>query len=206
VAPAVSCTADYLSARTRRSEILGELTRLIDHLDEQNDTQYRHVHLLGYSFGSIVAIDALFRRELAVGRKMKRVNTLVTIGCPFDFVRTYWPTYFNARHAATDVPRRWVNVYCELDVLGSNFRDGDDASTPSKQRGIEILNREQRRPGDQDNLAFGPSAEEGLSFWEYARFIGFRTHSAYWDLDSENALSCFEPIVLKLYAEELALA
>src|SRR5262245_49946948 len=57
VAPALSCTADYLAAGRRRSEILGELTRLVDHLDEQSDTPYRHVHLLGYSFGSIVAID-----------------------------------------------------------------------------------------------------------------------------------------------------
>jgi pimeloyl-ACP methyl ester carboxylesterase len=203
VAPALSCTANYLSAGRRRSEILGELTRLIDHLDEQTDTRYRHVHLLGYSFGSIVAIDALFPRELAVGRKMKRVDTLVTIGCPFDFVRTYWPKYFQARQAAADVPRRWLNVYCELDVLGSNFLD-EDATTQATERGIEIQNQGQRRPREQDNLAFGPSAEEDRSLWEYAGFIGFRTHSVYWDRDSENALSCFEPIVQTLYAEELA--
>ncbi|HKP56930.1 MAG TPA: hypothetical protein VJV78_09430 [Polyangiales bacterium] len=203
IAPVLSCTMDYLAAGRRRSEILGELTRLIDHLDEQTDTPYGDVHFLGYSFGTIVAIDALFPRENTVGLKMKRIDTLITVGCPFDFVRTYWPSYFKARHAATGAPRRWLNVYCELDVFGSNFLD-EERPSRTRLRGIEVTEQATRRPDDPDNLAFGPRAEEGGSFGEYLRFIGFRTHSAYWDRESDNALSCFEPIVQKLYERQLA--
>lgn len=100
-------------------------------------------------------------------------------------------------------------------MLGSNFLD--EATThkaPSEQapvgpieRGIELTGlATPRRPLPEDNLAFGPSADESGSFLEYARFIGFRMHSVYWDRESENALSCFGPLVHGLYAKDLILA
>jgi hypothetical protein len=46
LAPALSCTTDYLSTGKHRNQIIGELTRLIDHLDEQSEVTYRRIHLL----------------------------------------------------------------------------------------------------------------------------------------------------------------
>jgi hypothetical protein len=196
VAPILSCATGYLSAGEKRSVIIGELTRFIDHLDEQTNVRYRNVHILAYSFGSVIALDALFPQDSDLPKRLERVDTLVTIGCPADFIRTYWPKYFLGRRGKLSTPSRWLNVYNDSDVLGSNFLDtfGQDTSK-DKTAGIRC-GEDLRRPNDADNIKFGPSVH---SFGEWVRFIGFRVHSKYWDRQSENAVSCFEPIVARLY-------
>jgi pimeloyl-ACP methyl ester carboxylesterase len=203
VAPILSCATRYLSAGANRCQIIGELTRFVDHLDEQTNVRYRNVHILAYSFGSVIALDTLFPQESELPKRMERVDTLVTIGCPADFIRTYWPKYFQDRRGKPNTPRRWLNVYNDADVLGSNFLDtfGPDTSK-DKMAGI-CSGGELRRPNEADNIKFGPSVH---SFSEWVRFIGFRVHSKYWDRQSVNAVSCFEPIVQRLYQGDAAIS
>lgn len=196
VAPALSCSVDYMAAGKRRNQIIGELARLLDYLDEQSGTEYRRVHLLTYSFGSVIALDALFPREVGVIRRLQRVDGLITIGCPFDFIRTYWPSYFNRRHAGA-APRRWFNVYCELDIFGSNFLD--ETSPTRRAQGVNLIAGEARRP--THDQCVGPTKEQNGSFLDYVRLIGFRAHSVYWDRDSEQDISCFDPIVKYLWPD-----
>ena len=198
-APQVAYLSDYLSVGMHRNAIVGSLLRRLDHLDQQTEVQYRKVHIIAYSFGSVIALDTLFSQETAPGKSVARVDTLVTIGCPFDFVRTYWPTYFQGRNALPNIPRRWVNVYSYADVLGSNFLD--ELPTADKPTGIKtnIAAESPRRPNDADNISFGPRQEDVAKFWERVRFIGFRSHRMYWDGEEENAVACFGPIVEKLY-------
>jgi len=88
VAPTLAAATNYLSAGAHRARISGELLRLIDCLDEQNEVRYRKIHLLAYSFGSIVALDTLFPQESSPSRKLERVDTLV-IDAPDDELCVY---------------------------------------------------------------------------------------------------------------------
>jgi hypothetical protein len=158
-----------------------------------------------------------------VSPRFGRIHTLITIGSPFDFIRTFWPDYFTERHDRTGTPRRWINVYSEVDVLGSNFLD--EPSWREKRRyrradaagkraieaewaqtlaqGVDLRDSTMRRPAEADNISFGPGQNGGsLSLLEYVRLTGFRVHAMYWDRQSPAAVSCFEPIVQRLYADD----
>ncbi|HWA72484.1 MAG TPA: hypothetical protein VG937_09125 [Polyangiaceae bacterium] len=204
VAPTLAAATNYLSAGAHRARISGELLRLVDCLDEQTEVRYRKIHLLAYSFGSIVALDTLFPQESSPSRKMQRIDTLVTIGCPADFVRTYWPEYFERRTGFIDAPKRWLNVYAELDVLGSNFLD-ENPRGPDVPAGVQTLIGNQtvlRRPLETDNVRFGPAAHGRHTFLDWAGFLGFRIHSTYWDRESDHAVSCFEPLIERMFGSD----
>lgn len=198
VTPMLCGASNYLSAGVHRDHVIGELARLIDYLDEQTKVRYRNVHLVAYSFGSVVALDALFPKDQAMPKRFERVRALVTIGCPIDFVSMYWPRYFQDRHATASRPERWINVYSPADVLGSNFKN-----TEGSEYGIEVAGQGARRPQGDDNFAYGPSAH---TLMEWIQLYGFRAHSMYWNLKSENAVSCFEPVVTRLYDKDSAIA
>jgi hypothetical protein len=206
-APTLACTTDYLGMGARRKAMVGELARLIDHMDskKKDGFTYRNMHVMGYSFGSIVAIDALFPQEAAPNRRLQRISTLITIGCPFDFVRTYWADYFTQRYGSAKPPR-WINVYTEADVLGSNFMDEDgEKGTPA---GVMVDgSTEPRRPADGDNVPFGSRTPlHQYPLVEQVYFAGFRVHGQYWDRDTDEGVTCFEPIVNRLYAGDAVLA
>lgn len=117
-----ACTAHYLSFGEHRNAILGHLARLLDSIRSRKDVEYAAVHLAGYSFGSVVALDALFQDSPA-NRKFDGLVSITTVGCPADFIRTFHRDYFVDRYPS---PTRvhWVNVYSPADVLASNFVTG----------------------------------------------------------------------------------
>jgi hypothetical protein len=117
-----TCASSYLAYGIGRNELVGHLARLLDHVGSR-EVKYRNVHLVGYSFGSIVALDCVYQ-DSDVSAAFDQVSTLSTIGCPADFIRTYWRDYFVDRHEAKHAPGKWVNVYAPRDVLASNFADG----------------------------------------------------------------------------------
>ncbi|HEX9938759.1 MAG TPA: hypothetical protein VGB15_16590 [Longimicrobium sp.] len=223
--PAVSTATSYLAAGQRRGDIVGGLGEMLEYLEEEgaSGVDYGKVHVVAYSFGSVVAIDALFQRETEVSRRFHRIGTLITIGCPYDFVRTYWPKYFQDRYAAAAGERpRWLNVYSPLDVMGSNFIDEPTmqerkayrAATAEQRevmrkdwdtrygRGVELIAGGVIRPAFEDNVPFGDGQGGSASFWDWFQFIGFRAHGVYWSRESKVALNCFGPVLTRMYATE----
>ena len=99
---------------------------LDDLLEAQPD---RKVHLFGYSFGALVAMDYLYPRKSLLPtldpRHAKAISTLVTVGCPINFVRLYISDYADNREARVE-NLRWINVFIPADVLGSNLLDDND--------------------------------------------------------------------------------
>jgi hypothetical protein len=82
-----TCASSYLAYGIGRNELVGHLARLLDHVGSR-EVKYRNVHLVGYSFGSVVALDSVFQ-DSEVSATFGQVSTLSTIGCPADFIRTY---------------------------------------------------------------------------------------------------------------------
>jgi hypothetical protein len=188
------CT--YLSISHQRAALLGRFYALLEHVAEK-EPGYARVHVMSYSFGSILALDALFppatQKSLALPR-LSTVDKLVTVGCPFDFVRALWPRYFTDRSAASAAPKSWLNVYTPVDALGSNFRDDNqeqDATVPLADRVPANLVYESRHLGWLDSLSF----------------IALRSHGIYFkpDADPEDQ-GCLRETVAVAFAGEPILA
>ncbi len=197
------CTLYYLNLGERRSAILGQLTALLEHIGEKSDTPYRNIHLFSFSFGSIVAIDALFPTSREPTRRFQSIETLVTIGCPFDLVRTFWPAYFDDRCALPATPNTWINVFSPVDVLSSNFRD-DDAIADA---GRTFEAKSAAQPPLPLNIPYIEAANpKNLSILDWLTLIGLRAHSMYWGKEYEAESNCFTQVIAKIYGKDPALA
>lgn len=204
------CALHYIRLGERRNELVAQMEALLERTAELEGVQYDRTHLLAYSFGTILAIDALFRLDPEPPpSRFRRIQTLITIGCPFDLIRTYWPSYFTRRTALPpdqdqpSPPARWVNIYSPLDVLGSNFRDGD-ADKPA-EAGVELIGAgEQRVRMPHNNVAYG-SGPVSVRLWDWITLIGFRVHGLYWNREDEPSTDCFSHVVEALYKGERAL-
>src|SRR3712207_3046953 len=113
---------DYINEGVRQDALVNLLERLVEaivRLQETGSPAYRQIHLVGYSFGSLVALDAMFSRRERPRPRFQSIHTLVTIGCPFDLVRSFWPEYYRRRFGHAGRPERWINVYVRRDIMGS---------------------------------------------------------------------------------------
>jgi hypothetical protein len=191
----------------------------------EGPTKYRNFHIIAYSFGTIVSLDTLFpfngEPSLVIRQKLR---TLVTIGSPFDFIRTYWPDYFNGRNCTPDLPAKWLNIYSKADIMGSNFRDDDnpdDAMVPVNQPAKKPKDKDpEGRPPGNGGAGISQSTEcsklpknrlyqEGLygktlPIIGWLSLTGMRVHGMYWNDDDKNEANCFS-IVVQEMCEDLNL-
>lgn len=119
---------------------------------------------------------------------------LVTIGCPFDIVRTFWPRYFKDRERLEGTPKQWINIYSPIDVLGSNFRD--DSETKEATAGIEFLQEGLR--AIPANVPYGVGPRVG---WRHVLTMnGLRAHGFYWQHQDDVEVSAFAPLIESVYS------
>jgi hypothetical protein len=191
----------YLSFADRRAEITGLVEELLEALSE-GEGRYSRKAMLTYSFGSIVALDVFCTPDETRARCLDDVDTLVTIGSPYDFILTYWPNYFSKRNRAQRPPPTWINVYSPVDVLASQFCKTTDA-----REGGELLEDSYGKDG---KLAFPPTFEvafrenfpgEQLSWGSAFLMLGMRAHSMYWSRVEDQERNCFGLIVPRLFPE-----
>lgn len=172
----------YLGEERHRNTVTQTLEDAIDGLLDDGWTAA--IHVLGYSFGSLVVVDALFPRAGTPqfsDRVASALSSVTTIGCPGDAVRLYFPAHFAGRNALR-ADLAWTNVFIPADVFASNFHDGND-----ERVGEEALDFGGVRPISRRYT------EERLSPLTIFRMRGFRTHSGYWDMPGHA--SCFDMLV-----------
>jgi hypothetical protein len=169
----------YLERDREAASVALELDREIDRLLEESPPPSA-IHILAYSFGSIVALDALFPRDLGLrtgpDRIAAAITSLVTVGSPVDFVRQFYPHYLEGRMArAAGLP--WTNLFLPEDILGSNFLDDDDhsgyESPPTGDRASGLASVHPTR-----SVAVG---RERLGLKSLLSLEGVRIHGEYWD-------------------------
>lgn len=204
------CLNSYLNLGVQRRTIVGKLENLIDEISRKSENErkkgtgaeYRRIDLLAYSFGSIVALDALFPGGRKPGRPLQSVRRLVTIGCPFDFVRTLWPSYYDDRREFDLDPEfEWLNVYSPLDLLGSNFRNDSKAveANVNIRSAKKDLNPDVPAP---DNLSFNEGLDlNELSWLSSFTLVGLRAHEMYWSSKREPEVNCFGALVTRMYGD-----
>ena len=204
----------YLRAGVGGPRLAGDLLGLLDAVREPH-RGYRRVDLVSYSFGSVVALNTLFpyRQPPQAGSPVERLSTLVTIGCPFDFIRLILPSYFENRFGRTDMLKGgWLNVYTPNDILGSNFRNDNSVDDPDDYV-LPKVSSSDAPPADPSaapafvgklkprNAAYYPGGvPQGKSFLDILVFSGFQAHSQYWDPSQSGEASCFDQIASFLYA------
>ena len=181
----------YFSSRCCGERLRNGLHRQLKKLLERcnNSNEYEHVHFVSFSFGTCLAIDALFPIEdpsAEVARDgenvFSRVDHLVTFGCPFDVVSAYtsacWlPGYYKGRFNRQGRALDWTNIFLRGDFLASNFRDdtlveNDDGECPPNI-GINSVPDEDSQPNRNRSLEANVSSRCG----------GLNLHSRYFDVD-----------------------
>ncbi|MEN8178259.1 MAG: hypothetical protein ABFS39_06510 [Pseudomonadota bacterium] len=193
----------YIQAAERKQSVNGQLNALLEYILEKKPG-YRKVHIVGYSFGSLIALDCLFPRYKPA-LHLNRVDSLVTIGCPFDMVRIFWPEYFTRRQAPAQSNMQWFNIYSRYDVLGSNFRNDD------QEQDAESLFEVKEGGGQSAESSTAPvrlsprniAYDLGMEMGKYPlatvlTFKGFRAHQLYWEGRGVSELSCFDLVMPSL--------
>ena len=209
VARETTCAGLYLMG-DRKNRIAGHLSDLLNHIEVREKKEkitYDSVHLVGYSFGSVVAMDSVFH-DSDVTRRMQRVDTLVTIGCPFDFVHTYWPSYFENRRLDA-LPKTWINVYSAEDVFASNFSTRAGFARV-EQTGVQGFRGAPEKKPDapvtctpSEQVRFGSVPPSRWNPLALAGWVltgrGFRAHSHYWEAGKGREITCYNQLAEKLF-------
>lgn len=158
--------------------------RLDQAIDELRGSEWQGpLHLLGYSFGSLVLFEAMHPRTNSglSAKPVETVSSLVTIGCPLDLVRLYEPSYVAGRQ----VRRKnlaWTNVFNEADIFASNLKDkadGEEDGTPMTIGTVAVKATSIRH------------TDEKIGAFQI--FVSGRTHTGYWGDPTEA--SCFDRLV-----------
>ena len=187
----------YLWVAGPRNNLRGELLTLLERASERDEID--RIHLVGFSFGSLVAIDMVLPASKTPTARMARVTSLTTVGCPFDLVRMLHPSYFQGRFAATTAGPPWTNIYDPIDVLGSNFRN-DNKQGPATI-GVQVPDT-----GDMalpaTNIAWNPGQRLGLV--SGLMLASLRVHAQYWGANP-RAESALGYVVAELFSDTTAL-
>jgi hypothetical protein len=128
---------------------------------------------------------------------MEKVESLSTIGCPFDLVRMLQPRYFKDRFAPANPDVRWINIYDPIDMLGSNFRNDTKHDLPTDEQckatkateGVMIICSKDAR-GPTRNISW--NSGQRLGPVNFLLLASLRVHSQYWGSNphGDTALGC----------------
>ncbi|MCP5523242.1 MAG: hypothetical protein H7A46_17035 [Verrucomicrobiales bacterium] len=186
----------YLTLGTAKDAITNMFSALLNHLAEKDDLKYRNVYVVAYSFGTLATLDALYPHGEPPGI-FGTVRGLITIGCPFDFIRTYWPDYFKNR-CSDDTSRTWLNIFARPDVLSSDFLDVAAKGADPVEAGIAISGvTTLLRPR---SILYGRDKSlDDYGLLERYGLVGFRAHTRYWE---EDTAGCYRDIVREILADQ----
>jgi len=188
-----NCANDYLEFGTQKQKVLGNLDQLINHISEKDSDCELHFH--SYSFGSIIALDYVFPYgNLPSGDARRLCKALITIGTPFEFIKSYYPGFYAERSKALDPQVRWINIYSIADALATNFRH--DARTGEAEFGIDAT------AAKPVNINYEVANLGSISLLNYLMLYGIRVHGMYWDPTTEGR-SCLGELIPAMEKMEL---
>jgi hypothetical protein len=196
----------YVGSGARKDEAIGTLASLVDKLADRGG--YDRVHLISYSFGALLALDAIYSSTASIG-SMSKVDSLTTVACPADFIQTYAPGYFGDR-VKSNAPRRWINIFEPTDLMASNFILGDNYAESVEE--YELLHPEKDPEQARHKVTLAGIGFRGDSSMRTPDFNlrysthgnkgqqGFlitaaKRHRVYWAPGSVMAASVFDSVV-----------
>ncbi len=191
------CIDSYLAMGNGKLDIIGKLECLIEEVSETDDCSSFEIH--GYGFGSIIMMDTMFPfcRE-GTYRLKNEITGMVTIGCPHDFISTYYPNYFTNRTIPKKIAlTHWFNIYAEPDILSSNFnlkKRQEDGLLGLMDDKIAI-----------SNLPFNAINRTKFGFLSHLGLAGLKAHQMFWGKNAESS-NCLNLILNSRISEKTKVA
>lgn len=178
------CANNYIQYGAQRQLIQGNLELLVDYISENEKDCQIHFHT--YSFGSIIALDYIYPFGNKVSKNAELYcEALITIGTPLEFIKSYYPKFYQNRKTDLDEKIQWINVYSIADALATNFRRDSKIGDP--QFGIE---KHTKKP---ININYEVIPVGKKSVVDFILLTSIKVHSMYWDNKPEG-LSCLRYI------------
>lgn len=179
---------NYIQYGEQSQIIQGNFDALIEYIVENEENSTIHLHT--YSFGSIIALDALF----PIGTEpctniINNVKLLITVGAPYEFINNYYPNFYSKRINVMSEKIEWINVYSTMDAFASNFRNDNEVDIA--EYGI-VKNMEVPM-----NLNYEIARKEKYNLFSFLTLKHITMHQSYWD-DSKSGQSCTRLIFKKM--------
>lgn len=179
---------NYIQYGEQAQIIQGNLDALIEYIVENEENPTIHLHT--YSFGSIIALDALF----PIGTEpcdniLNNIKLLITVGAPYEFIDNYYPNFYIERTDKMSQKIEWINVYSTMDAFASNFRK--DNKVGEAKYGI------MGRKEVPINLNYEIARREKYNIFSFLTLKHITMHQSYWD-DSKSGQSCTRLIFNKM--------
>jgi hypothetical protein len=188
---------EYLSFGSRGSVLDGQLLALLDQIEAKG---YQNLHVVTYSFGSILALDCFFPANQPPSERVKGVSTLTTVGCPFDMIRVFWPQYYADRQSLADLCQHWTNIYSPIDIFGSNFRNDAELLPPDPKTAFCLNGSNSLHLCPSQNIVWTAGrSKKGLTTLELLALVGLNAHQSYWSNQYEGESTAFTMIISELY-------
>jgi hypothetical protein len=185
---------NYVAMGTQMQRIQGELDALVEHIAEK-EGQKTKIHLHAYSFGCIIALDQVFPLSNSPTKRMgQMLEAIVTTGCPYDFIYTYYPEYYKNRNAALKEKFTWYNIYSSADALGTNFMKDNRSDAP--MYGIGDTGQLPK------NLRYEVTNSNPFGLSDFFMLQAFKVHQVYWD-HSALGQSCLRHLVNEMAKDKL---
>jgi len=145
------------------------------------------VDLLGFSLGSVLAVDTLFARRPLAAEALP-IDNLITIGFPYDLIRSATPDYFENRLPPTLTARHWINVVVKDDFLATPFRPGDG-------RAIVLADGTARTPDVSLSAPCDDARwKQPNPVWDWLSPRRLINHHIYWNDEDPWAPTCFHEV------------
>jgi hypothetical protein len=179
---------NYIQYGDQSQIIQGNLDALIEYIVENEVNPTIHLHT--YSFGSVIALDALF----PIGTEpcdniINNIKLLITVGAPYEFINNYYPNFYRKRIDKMSEKIEWINVYSTMDAFASNFRK--DNKVGEAKYGI------MGRKEVPINLNYEIARREKYNLFSFLTLKHITMHQSYWD-DSKSGQSCTRLIFNKM--------
>jgi hypothetical protein len=188
VAAEFSTIDNYIQYGEQSQIIQGNLDALIEYIVENEENPSIHLHT--YSFGSVIALDALFPLGNEPSANIqKNINLLITVGAPYEFINNYYPNFYSKRINVMSEKIEWINVYSTMDAFASNFRK--DNKVGEAKYGI------MGRKEVPINLNYEIARREKYNIFSFLTLKHITMHQSYWD-DSKSGQSCTRLIFNKM--------
>lgn len=188
VAAEFSTIDNYIQYGEQSQIIQGNLDALIEYIVENEENPTIHLHT--YSFGSVIALDALFPLGNEPSDNIQNnINLLITVGAPYEFINNYYPNFYSKRINVMSEKIEWINVYSTMDAFASNFRK--DNKVGEAKYGI------MGRKEVPINLNYEIARREKYNLFSFLTLKHITMHQSYWD-DSKSGQSCTRLIFNKM--------
>ena len=179
---------NYIQYGEQSQIIQGNLDALIEYIVENEENPSIHLHT--YSFGSVIALDALFPLGNEPSANIQNnINLLITVGAPYEFINNYYPNFYRKRINVMSEKIEWINVYSTMDAFASNFRK--DNKVGEAKYGI------MGRKEVPINLNYEIARREKYNIFSFLTLKHITMHQSYWD-DSKSGQSCTRLIFNKM--------